>query len=247
MTGVIEIKTDEGLLRALTQGPSRQPAAPCVYASIDSDFADPINQQLEAANGTRQYDFLRSLVSASVARNRTLSESIIKALNFQGVACLYPNPGEYRSCWLPVGDDYLPPEHHRVGMLMEDFVNVVNRQWDRADPVLLAACVLWKLNWIHPFINGNGRTARAASYFVLCVKSGRWLPGTTILPELIRRERAAYLAALRAAHASFAKGAVDLSQLHALLSVLLKEQLASAACDGATSTVRAACRSQQER
>ncbi|MBL8221394.1 MAG: Fic family protein, partial [Bryobacterales bacterium] len=29
-------------------------------------------------------------------------------------------------------------------------------------------CVMWRLNWIHPFFGGNGRTARSASYLVLC-------------------------------------------------------------------------------
>ncbi|WP_413916694.1 Fic family protein [Candidatus Skiveiella danica] len=87
---------------------------------------------------------------------------------------------------------------------MDDFVNTVNRNWESADPVGLAAYVLWRLNHIHPFINGNGRTARAASYFVLCVKAGQWLPGTTILPELLRRERASYVTALQSADSSLA-------------------------------------------
>jgi Fic family protein len=75
---------------------------------------------------------------------------------------------------------YQPPEHYRVGALMEDFVNTVNREWEKSDPVVLAAYVLWGLNAIHPFINGNGRTARAACYFVLCLKAGQWLPGTSV-------------------------------------------------------------------
>ena len=58
--------------------------------------------------------------------------------------------------------DYHPPEHYRVQALMDDFVNNVNRSWENADPVVLATLVLWRLNNIHPFINGNGRTARAA-------------------------------------------------------------------------------------
>lgn len=38
---------------------------------------------------------------------------------------------------------------------------------------------------IHPFVNGSGRTARAASYFVLFLKLGGWLLGTPVLPELL--------------------------------------------------------------
>lgn len=85
--------------------------------------------------------------------------------------------------------DYTPPDHYRVNALMDDFVNLVNRRWSETEPVSLAAYVLWRLNYIHPFINGNGRTARAACYFVLCVKVKGWLGGDTILPERLRAHR----------------------------------------------------------
>jgi Fic family protein len=111
---------------------------------------------------------------------------------------------------------------------MDDFVNTINRAWDQTDPVVLATYVLWRINNIHPFINGNGRTARAACYFTLCLRLEKLLPGTTTLPELIRRERDDYCAALQLAHDSFAAGALDLSVLHALISKLLDEQLQSA-------------------
>ena len=35
---------------------------------------------------------------------------------------------------------------------MEDFVNDLNRNWEAADSVYMAAYVLWKLNNVHPFI-----------------------------------------------------------------------------------------------
>jgi hypothetical protein len=189
----------------------------------------PIYQDLEIANGNRQYDFLRSIVSASLAVQRPfLSSHIVKAFNFQAITCLHTNAGEYRPCPVKVGD-YLPPDHYRVHALMDDFVNIVNRTWESTEAVALAAFVLWRLNHIHAFINGNGRTARAASYFVLCVKLGLWLPGAPILPELLRRERDRYVEALRKGDASLETGTLDLSDLHALMSELLEEQISSAA------------------
>ena len=186
---------------------------------------NPVYQELEVSNGNRQYDFLKSIVHAAVAIQRPfLSEHIIKALNFQAITCLHTNAGEYRPCQVEVGN-HRPPEHYRVEALMEDFVNDVNRNWEKTDPVVLTAFVLWRLNFIHPFINGNGRTARAASYFVLCVKIGGWLPGHTILPELIQRERNAYVEALQKVDESLKAGALDLSALHTLLSTLLDEQV----------------------
>lgn len=185
----------------------------------------PVYQDLEVSNGNRQYDFLKSIVHAAVAIQRPfLSEHVIKALNFQAITCLHTNAGEYRPCKVVVGN-HEPPAHYRVDALMEDFVNLTNRNWDSTDPVALAAFVLWRLNYIHPFINGNGRTARAASYFVLCVKLGGWLPGKTILPELIRRERPVYVQALQAADQSYLNGNLDLKELHTLLAKLLEEQI----------------------
>lgn len=199
-----------------------------ILFEITGSEQDPAYQDLEIANGARQYDFLKSIVTASLAVQRSfLSTHIIKALNFQAITCLHTNAGEYRPCPVHVGT-YQPPEHYQVEALMDDFVNSINRAWEQTDAVVLAAYVLWRLNHIHPFINGNGRTARAACYFVLCLKSGQWLPGTTILPELIRQQHAAYVAALKAADGSLAAGALDLSQLHALLTQLINEQLASA-------------------
>ena len=107
-----------------------------------------------------------------------LSEQVIKALNFHAIACLHAYAGEYRPCAVRIlNSPHQPPDFYRVGALMEDFVNLVNRWWETADGVILSTHVLWRLNYIHPFINGNGRTARAAAYFVLCLKFGDLLQG----------------------------------------------------------------------
>lgn len=188
----------------------------------------PAYQDMEISNGNRQYDFLRSVVLASVQiAGPFLSHALIKALNHHAITCLHISAGDYRPCAVHVGD-HDPPEFYRVEGLMDDFVNRVNRYGEAMDPVALAAFVLWRINFIHPFINGNGRTARAACYLVLCVKLGGWLPGETILPELLRRERDAYVVALREVDAAFARGTADLSALHELLERLLREQLQSA-------------------
>ena len=135
----------------------------------------PVYQALEVSNGERQYDFLRSIVLASLQIGHPfLSQSVIKALNFHAITCLHTHAGEFRPCEVTVGE-YNPPHQYRVQALMDDFVNRINRLWENTDAVVLASVVLWQINRIHPFINGNGRTARAACYFVLCVKLGGWL------------------------------------------------------------------------
>ena len=191
----------------------------------------PAYRALEVANGGRHYDFLQSVVETSVTVGKPfLSQTVIKAINYHAIACLHPYAGEYRPCAVTVGD-HDPPDHYRVNALMDDFVNEVNRYWHDLDEVSLAAYVLWRLNWIHPFINGNGRTARAACYFVLCVKLGGWLPGTVILPELLRRpeNRDRYVQALRHADSTEWNGDMHdfLSPMTLLLFELLQEQQSS--------------------
>ena len=187
-----------------------------------------VYQTLAFANAERHYSFLHSIIEASISINRQfLSQTILKAINHHVIACLHTNAGEYRPCEVVAGD-YEPPPYYLVSDLMDDFINSVNRGWEKTDPITLAACVLWRLNHIHPFINGNGRTARAACYFVLCVKVGGWLGGDTILPELLRGNRQEYIEALK--HVD--KMAFDanhesdyLQPLENLINKLLAEQM----------------------
>jgi Fic family protein len=187
-----------------------------------------IYQTLAIENLDRQYGFLRSVVVASLALQRPLlSVEVIKALNYHAISCLHAYAGEFRPCDVKAGERPCPA-HFQVPALIHMFVDEVNRNWDQTDPILLATYVLWRINHIHPFVNGNGRTARAICYFVLCLKSGGWLPGQPILPELIRANRAAYVAALQHSHRTYGEGKLDLSLLQALLSQLINRQMLSA-------------------
>jgi hypothetical protein len=189
----------------------------------------PHYQALAISNGDRQYSFLQSVVTAACDTGQTfLSQAILKALNFHAIACLHTNAGEYRPCPVYVKhpdpeQNYTAPDHFRVAALMDNFINVVNRNWDQIDPAYLAAWVLWRLCAIHPFINGNGRTARAACYFVICVRSGGWLPGETILPTLLKAHEL-YVPALKLADANGG----DVSMLAEVINDCMAQQMASA-------------------
>lgn len=189
----------------------------------------PVYQTVAEANGHRHYHFLFSIIRAALGIQRpVISQAIIKAINFHAIAGLHYTAGAYRPCDVDVRNangeiTYQPPQHHRVQALMDDFTNMVNWGWQSTDPVELAASALWRINHIHPFINGNGRTARAVCYFILCVKSGGLLPGKEILPELLRRDetRERYREALGEADGG------NLEPLIALLRELLARQLGS--------------------
>ncbi len=187
----------------------------------------PVYQKLAVENLDRQYSFLQSIVEASLSLAQPmLSIEVIKALNYHAISCLHVSPGEFRPCPVTVGP-YSPPAHFQVPALMQMFTNQVNRSWVEHDAVTLATFVLWRLNHIHPFVNGNGRTARVSAYFVLCLKSGGWLPGKKLLPERLVEVRSDYVDALRAVDLSVLAGVLDLGPLHTLVARLLDEQLQS--------------------
>ncbi|MEM9086049.1 MAG: Fic family protein [Pseudomonadota bacterium] len=195
--------------------------------------SDPVYQNLAVENLDRQYGFLQSIVEASLKLDQPmLSIEVIKALNFHAISCLHVNPGEFRPCPVHVpkedGSRFEPPQHFQVPALMQMFTNEVNRRWDQVDAVTLATFVLWRLNYIHPFVNGNGRTARVASYFVLCLKAGGWLPGSKLIPERIVEIRPEYVNALEEADKAYNAGKPDLTVLHGLISRLLNDQLQQA-------------------
>lgn len=189
--------------------------------------------QLEVANTARQFSFLLSLIEVATAtRQEWLSERVIKALNYHAIACLHDYAGEYRPCVVELGKDdgdHRPPMPHSVPAQMEHFVHYINSKWAEFDATKLAAFVLWRLNHIHPFINGNGRTARAAAYFVVCLKLGGALPGKKTLPELLCYNRDEYVAALKVADRTQIKNArPDVGPLASLIGQLLDEQIKSA-------------------
>jgi Fic family protein len=108
---------------------------------------------------------------------------------------------------------------------MDRFLAFTQENWYKSTPTALAAYALWRLNWIHPFVEGNGRTARAVCYYLLCTKSGGLLRGSKIVPERIRENREPYYAALRAADSAWRQGNLDFSALEGYLASLLEAQL----------------------
>jgi Fic family protein len=73
---------------------------------------------------------------------------------------------------------------------MGAFFSLSHENWTIVEhPTALAAFALWNLNRIHPFIEGNGRTAGAAGYYLICMKQGRILGGKKTVPERIRENR----------------------------------------------------------
>ena len=63
--------------------------------------------------------------------------------------------------------DYIPPEYADIPVLLDELVEYVNTTDDH--PLIVAAVVHYQLVTIHPFEDGNGRTARLMSGYILDV------------------------------------------------------------------------------
>jgi Fic family protein len=146
------------------------------------------------------------------------------ALNHVAVANISQFGGRFRQEPIYVGD-HKPPHFKEVPDWMDRFISTAQENWYIWSSAELAAYGLWRLNWIHPFIEGNGRTARAVCYYLLCARSGALLPGRRIVPERIRDDRAGYERALKAADRAWDDGHLDFTEMEEYLAALLQAQL----------------------
>lgn len=90
--------------------------------------------------------------------------------------------------------EYIPPEYKDVPMLLEELVNYVKTTDDH--PILIAAVVHYQLVTIHPFEDGNGRTARLMSGYILDYY-GYGFQGIGSLEEYFAYDPDEYYAALQ--------------------------------------------------
>jgi Fic family protein len=182
--------------------------------------------RIQEQNLLRQYDLLSNCVEIGLEKGvESFDKYTLWALNYAAVANIAQFGGRFRTEPILVGN-HLPPHFDKVPDLMDKFFSLIHENWTIVDhPTMLAGYALWRLNWIHPFIEGNGRTARAACYYLICLKHGRLLPGKKIVPERIRENRAPYYAALQAADRAWEDGKLDVSEIAKYLGDLLIAQL----------------------
>jgi len=68
------------------------------------------------------------------------------------------------------GSIHVPPPHTEVKKHMLNFFKWYSANKNKLHPFELAALIHAKLTWIHPFEDGNGRTARTVMNFILMKK-----------------------------------------------------------------------------
>lgn len=117
-----------------------------------------VKDHLEVIGNSNAYDLLFDIAN----RNILISEDIILELH----KILYSNidaknAGKYRKCnVLITGSEYELPKHQEIPDLMKDFAANIKDNSEKMYPVEFAAWLHERLVSIHPFIDGNGRTAR---------------------------------------------------------------------------------------
>lgn len=197
----------------------------------------------ESENAIAQFDRVLDLIDAVVRDGRPfrLRTSIILDLHRIALEGLSPYAGNFRPGNVEIGQSkHAPPPAHLVAGLIEEMCDYVVDNFEEGVALHLCAYVMWRLNWIHPFTDGNGRTSRALAYYVLCAKIGYLLPGHQTVPEQIAANKAPYYEALEAADAALEEGNLDLAVLEELLDSQLATQLLSAYEDAKNSEAGAA-------
>jgi Fic family protein len=120
-------------------------------------------------------------------------------------------PGEYRKIQNYVINSktkevvYTPPAALEVPILMTELVEWLNREQE-ANPVIMAGIAQFQLVHIHPFIDGNGRTARLLSTLHL-FRTGYDFKKLFTISEYYDRDRAVYYSAIQGVR----KSAMDMT------------------------------------
>ncbi|MFH1460383.1 MAG: Fic family protein [Candidatus Omnitrophota bacterium] len=95
--------------------------------------------------------------------------------------------------------EYMPPKTEEVPQLVQEFIDWLNldTSWG-LNPVILAGVVHYEIARIHPFIDGNGRTARLVATLILYLSDFDHRR-IFALDDYYDRDRQAYYAALKTA------------------------------------------------
>lgn len=149
----------------------------------------PLKDHLEALGHGQAYDFLYKL-----AKKQIISEKDILKIhkNFYYLIDI-KNAGKYRKQQVSItGTEFIPPTPKLVPNLMKDFAANISNMRLKYHPVEFAAILHKEIVTIHPFVDGNGRTARLVMNLAL-LQSDYFI---TIIPPILKSE---YIACLKQA------------------------------------------------
>lgn len=127
-----------------------------------------IQDSIEVKNLGIAFDFFYELAQ----HDSPISENYIKQIHQLVVGNdPYLNAGNYRNVGVVItGSEHTPPEPFEVPFKMRELVDWLNENVDQENPIILAAVAHHEMAKIHPFADGNGRTARLLLNLILMKK-----------------------------------------------------------------------------
>ena len=162
-------------------------------------FPNRERDEREVRDYYKALDFLDVLVNQKASSIKEKDIQTLHGLVMEGKE----KPTPYRDGQNVIRDSgsgaivYMPPEAKDVPDLMSELIAWINKQLNEDDlPVpMIAAIAHYQFATIHPYYDGNGRTARLLTNLVLH-KSGYGLKGIYSLEEYYARNLQAYYQAL---------------------------------------------------
>jgi len=158
------------------------------------------DDEKELLNYKKAMDFL----SKYLGKDDPITEGIVRELHkilVKGVRGENADPGNYRKIQNYVVNSrtheviYTPPPPLDVPHLMREFTEWINKAED-VSPVLVAGIAQFQFVHIHPFIDGNGRSARLLSTLIL-YKTGYDFKRLFTISEYYDKDRPAYYQAIQ--------------------------------------------------
>ncbi|HBR14329.1 MAG TPA: Fic family protein [Candidatus Omnitrophica bacterium] len=158
------------------------------------------DDERELLNYKKAMDF----ISKYLGKDDPVSEGIVRELHkilVKGVRGENADPGNYRKIQNYVVNSrtrevvYTPPGPLDVPHLMREFTEWVSKAED-VSPILVAGIAQFQFVHIHPFIDGNGRTARLLSTLIL-YKTGYDFKRLFTISEYYDKDRPSYYQAIQ--------------------------------------------------
>lgn len=88
---------------------------------------------------------------------------------------------------------HTPPTHTQIEQMIEELCAFANDESTEnfIHPIIKATIIHFMLAYIHPFVDGNGRTARSLFYWYL-LKKGYWLTEYLSISRIIYKSKSSY-------------------------------------------------------
>lgn len=114
-----------------------------------------LREHLEVRNHPKAIEYIQKLTKRSLRQQDIL---VLHQIIMKGIEL---DAGRFRNTEIRVGGaDFMPPPAYEVPHLITELVGGYNKNPDELRPIELATILHYRLAYIHPFHDGNGRVSR---------------------------------------------------------------------------------------